>query len=86
MEIWSCQNAEDELFLFTIIRTDGIIDAIRYIALMDGKTMLVGYIIHTKIFQMPYNVSWTIAGTNRNMRYALIDLETGTIYRNGSLY
>jgi hypothetical protein len=84
-EIWFRQNAEDELFLFTVMRTDGIPDAIRYIASTDGKTMLVGYNTY-KDFPNAYNVSETIAGTNRDMRYALIDLETGTIYRNDSLY
>lgn len=79
-EIWFRQDGEDELSLFTVMKTDGIPDAIRYIVAMDGKTMLVCYSTY-KDFPNMYNESQENIDTNKDTHYALIDLETGIVYK-----
>ena len=84
-EIWYRQNTDDELTLFTVMKTDGIPDAIRAIAAMDGKTMVVTYSSY-KDFDNVYNQYQKITEDNLRIRYAVIDLETGAVYKNDLVY
>ena len=84
-EIWYRQNTDDELTLFTVMKTDGIPDAIRAIAAMDGKTMVVTYSSY-KDFDNVYNQYQKITEEDLCIRYAVIDLETGAVYKNDLVY
>ena len=84
-EIWYRQNTDDELTLFTVMKTDGIPDAIRAIAAMDGKTIVVTYSSY-KDFANVYNQYQKITEDNLRIRYAVIDLETGAVYKNDLVY
>lgn len=65
--------------------TDGIPDAIRNIVAMDGKTMVVMYSTYED-FANVYNDYQKITGANLETRYAVIDLQTGIIYKNSLVY
>ena len=84
-EIWYRQNTDDELTLFTVMKTDGIPDAIRAIAAMDGKTMVVTYSSY-KDFDNVYNQYQKITEDDLCIRYAVIDLETGAVYKDDLVY
>jgi hypothetical protein len=84
-EIWYRQNTDDELTLFTVMKTDGIPDAIRAIAAMDGKTIVVTYSSY-KDFANVYNEYQKITEDDLRIRYAVIDLETGAVYKNDLVY
>lgn len=76
-EIWFRKNSDDELSLFVSMKTDGIPDAISFINAIDSKTMVVKYYTY-KDFVNVYNDH---AKDNVSERYAIIDLETGVVYK-----
>ena len=84
-EIWWRKDANGELALLATMTTDGIPDAIRSIVAMDGKTVVVEYSTYED-FDNVYNGYQRITDINFELRYAVIDLETGIIYKNTSIY
>ena len=84
-EIWYRTSTDGELTLLASMATDGIPDAIRNIVAMDGKTMVVMYSTYED-FANVYNGYQKITGINLETRYAVIDLETGIVYKNDRVY
>lgn len=84
-EIWYRTSTDGELTLLASMATDGIPDAIRNIVAMDGKTMVVMYSTYED-FANVYNGYQKITGINLETRYAVIDLETGIVYKNDLVY
>ncbi len=84
-EIWYRKSADDELTLLATLTTNDIPDAIRSIVAMDGKTLVVEYSTYED-FDNVYNEYQTITGENRELRYAVIDPDTGIIYKNSLVY
>ena len=52
---------------------------------MDGKTLVVEYSTYED-FDNVYNGYQKITGINWELRYAVIDMETGIVYKNGAVY
>ncbi len=84
-KIWWRKDANAELTLLAAMTTDGIPDAIRSIVAMDGRTVVVEYSTYED-FDNVYNGYQKITDINLELRYAVIDLETGIVYKNGSVY
>ena len=84
-EIWYRKSADDELTLLATLTTNDIPDAIRSIVAMDGKTLVVEYSTYED-FDNVYNGYQKITGINWELRYAVIDMETGIVYKNGAVY
>lgn len=76
-EIWSRPDSNSELSLLVSMQTDGIPDAIRQVIATDGKTLVVWYKTY-KDFENVYN---DYNNSGDSWRYAVIDLETGTVYK-----
>ena len=71
--------------LLATLTTNDIPDAIRSIVAMDGKTLVVEYSTYED-FDNVYNGYQKITGINWELRYAVIDMETGIVYKNGAVY
>ena len=84
-KIWFRQSGEDEWTLLASLKTDDIPDAIRYVAAMDAKSMLVAYSTY-KDFDNVYNGYQKNTEEDLCIRYAVIDLETGAVYKNDLVY
>ena len=78
-EIWFRPDSNSELSLLVRMQTDGIPDAIRYVVATDGKTLVVSYKTY-KDFENVYN-DYNKLTSGDSLRYAVIDLETGTVYK-----
>ena len=83
-QVWQTVVKPEEVQT-TVMKTDGILDAIRANAAMDGKTMVVTYSSY-KDFDNVYNQYQKITEDNLRIRYAVIDLETGAVYKNDLVY
>ena len=79
-EIWFRPDSNSELSLLVNMQTDGIPDAIRGIVATDGKTLVVYYNTY-KDFANIYNEYNKETPGDSIMRYAIIDMETGIIYK-----
>jgi hypothetical protein len=84
-KIWFRQGAEDEWTLLATMKTDEIPDAIHCIAAADDKCLLVAYSTY-RDFDNVYNDYQATTDMNSHKRYALIDLETGAVYKNEQSY
>lgn len=84
-EIWYRTSTDGELTLLALMTTDRIPDAIRSIVATDGRTIVVQYSTYED-FPNVYNDYQKITGNNLETRYAIIDLETGIIYKNSMVY
>lgn len=78
-EIWFRSDNDSELSLLVRMQTDGIPDAIRNVVAIDGKTLVVSYKTY-KDFENVYN-DYNKLTSGDSLRYAVIDLETGTVYK-----
>ena len=78
-EIWFRPDSNSELSLLVRMQTDGIPDAIRYVVATDGKALVVSYKTY-KDFENVYN-DYNKLTSGDSLRYAVIDLETGTVYK-----
>ena len=78
-EIWFRPDSNSELSLLVRMQTDGIPDAIRNVVAIDGKTLVVSYKTY-KDFENVYN-DYNKLTSGDSLRYAVIDLETGTVYK-----
>ncbi len=76
-EIWFRSDSNSELSLLVNMQTDGIPDAIRGVVATDGKTLVVYYNTY-KDFANIYN---EYNKETPGKRYAIIDMETGTVYK-----
>ena len=75
-------SAESKSRMLTHMETDGISDTIVRMSASDGKTMLVEYLTY-KNFENVYNPDMN-GKDELEARYALVDLETGTVYKDES--
>ena len=78
-EIWFRPDSNSELSLLVSMQTDGIPDAIYWVGATDGKTLVVSYKTY-KDFENVYN-DYNKLTSGDSLRYAVIDLETGTVYK-----
>ena len=78
-EIWFRPDSNSELSLLVRMQTDGIPDAIYWVGATDGKTLVVSYKTY-KDFENVYN-DYNKLTSGDSLRYAVIDLETGTVYK-----
>ena len=78
-EIWFRPDSNSELSLLVRMQTDGIPDAIRHVVAIDGKTLVVSYKTY-KDFENVYN-DYNKLTSGDSLHYAVIDLETGTVYK-----
>ena len=78
-QLWYRQDSDDELSLLVYMQTDGIPDAIYGVGATDGKTLVVSYKTY-KDFENVYN-DYNKLTSGDSLRYAVIDLETGTVYK-----
>lgn len=76
-EIWFRPDSNSELSLLVSMQTDGIPDAIRHVVATDGKTLVVWYKTY-KDFENVYN---DYNNSGDSWRFAVIDLETGIVYK-----
>ncbi len=83
-EIWYRTDSSGELKLMVRMMTDNIPDAINNIVATDGKTMVVTYRTY-KDFSNIYN-DYQIMWEENVLRYAVIDLETGIVYKNDEVF
>lgn len=83
---WDAEECVNDAYLRLLVRmqTDGIPDAIRYVVATDGKTLVVSYKTY-KDFENVYN-DYNKLTSGDSLRYAVIDLETGIVYKNGAVY
>ena len=80
-QLWYRQDSYDELSLLVYMQTDGIPDAIRDVIATDGKTLVVYYNTY-KDFDNIYNNYNKETRGDDPIRFAIIDLQTGTVYKN----
>ena len=78
-EIWFRPDSNSELSLLVRMQTDGIPDAIYWVGATDGKTLVVSYKTY-KDFENVYN-DYNKLTSGDSLHYAVIDLETGTVYK-----
>ena len=82
-KIWVHESVESEPRMLAYMETDGIPDTIVRMSASDGKTMLVEYLTY-KDFENVYNPNMS-SKDEEKARYALVDLETGRVYKDESL-
>ena len=80
-EIWFRETEDDEMTLVARMMTDDIPDMIVSVAATDGKTLIVMYKTYKDFDNIYNNYSKETRGDNPS-RYAIIDLETGIVYKN----
>ncbi|MBQ7911224.1 MAG: hypothetical protein IJ363_10630 [Clostridia bacterium] len=80
-QLWYRQDSDDELSLLVYMQTDGIPDAIRDVIATDGKTLVVYYNTYKDFDNIYNNYNKETRGDNP-IRFAIIDLQTGTVYKN----
>ena len=80
-EIWRRDPDTGEVTFLARLMTKEIPDGIHWVVAGDGKTILVQYATFED-FKNIYNDYSQITSGNMITRYAVIDLETGTVYKN----
>ena len=83
-KIWVHESVESEPRMLAYMETDGIPDTINKMSASDGKTMLIEYLTY-KDFENVYNPDMS-SKDGVEARYALMDLETGAVYKDDSYW
>ena len=83
-EIWRRDPISGDVSLVTRLTTDNIPDVIYSIEATDGKTLLISYMTYEDFDNVYNGYEQTLhgAGNDEGERFAVIDLETGTVYKN----